>query len=160
MHSYVMSGGRVGARIVDVGCGVSGDAAALEMTFNIILALAGFSLLIFVHELGHFLAAKLIGVKVEAFSLGFGPYIGKKWGETEYRLGLAPFGGYVKLSGENREEGKEYGPRDFMSRGPGQRAFVYVAGAAMNIACAFVAFVVAFGMGVTVTPAVSGGVLP
>ncbi|MDO9585777.1 MAG: site-2 protease family protein, partial [Syntrophales bacterium] len=61
--------------------------------------------LIFVHELGHFLAAKLAGVGVLKFSLGFGPrLIGKKVGETEYLISLIPLGGYVKLLGESEDE--------------------------------------------------------
>ena len=66
--------------------------------FYFILALGP---LIFVHELGHFLLAKFFGVRVEKFSLGFGPkLIGKKWGETEYLLSAFPLGGYVKMFGE------------------------------------------------------------
>ena len=62
-------------------------------------------ILIFFHELGHFLAAKSFGVKVEKFSLGFGPKIfGKKFGETEYMISLVPLGGYVKLLGEEETE--------------------------------------------------------
>jgi regulator of sigma E protease len=61
--------------------------------------------MIFVHELGHFLTAKWIGVKVHVFSLGFPPkLIGKKWGDTEYRIGMVPLGGYVKMAGEQPEE--------------------------------------------------------
>ncbi|MBV5340155.1 MAG: RIP metalloprotease RseP [Deltaproteobacteria bacterium] len=70
----------------------------LGKIFYFILALGP---LIFVHELGHFLIAKFFGVRVEKFSLGFGPkLIGKKWGETEYLLSAFPLGGYVKMFGE------------------------------------------------------------
>jgi regulator of sigma E protease len=70
----------------------------LGKLFYFILALGP---LIFVHELGHFLIAKFFGVRVEKFSLGFGPkLIGKKWGETEYLLSAFPLGGYVKMFGE------------------------------------------------------------
>ena len=71
-------------------------------------------ILIFVHELGHFLAAKLGGVGVEKFSLGFPPkLVGKKWGETEYVISAVPLGGYVKLVGQEpqEEEGKEIDPQ-------------------------------------------------
>ena len=65
-------------------------------------------ILIFFHELGHFLVAKHFGGKVLKFSLGFGPkLIGKKIGETEYLISLFPLGGYVKMLGENGEEGDE-----------------------------------------------------
>src|SRR5262245_27404600 len=68
--------------------------------------IAGLGLLIFVHELAHFLMAKLHKVRVEAFSLGFPPNIfAKKWGETEYRIGAVPLGGYVKMAGEVVGEG-------------------------------------------------------
>ncbi|MEK7776218.1 MAG: site-2 protease family protein, partial [Planctomycetota bacterium] len=68
---------------------------------NVIQVILGIGLLIFIHELGHFLVAKKIGVRVHVFSLGFGPAILKKrWRETEYRLSLVPLGGYVKLAGE------------------------------------------------------------
>ena len=60
---------------------------------NVLQVILGIGLLIFIHELGHFLVAKKIGVRVHAFSLGFGPAILKKqWGETEYRLSLVPLG--------------------------------------------------------------------
>lgn len=128
---------------------------------NVILAILGFGLLILVHEFGHFIAAKWIGVRVEAFSLGFGPSLSKKWGETEYRLSLVPLGGYVKLAGgEQRKDGHEFKHDELMSRPPGQRALVFAAGAGLNIVLAFAAFVVAYGMGVPTTPAVVGTTAP
>ena len=61
-------------------------------------------IVIFIHELGHFFMAKKRGVKVEKFSLGFGPkIIGFKRGDTEYLISVIPFGGYVKMAGENPE---------------------------------------------------------
>ncbi|MEW6777463.1 MAG: RIP metalloprotease RseP [Bdellovibrionota bacterium] len=72
---------------------------------SIVIAIAALGILIFVHELGHFLVAKWSGVKVERFSLGFGPkLIAKQWGETEYVLAAVPFGGYVKMHGDVPEE--------------------------------------------------------
>lgn len=74
----------------------------MNTVFSFILVLG---LLIFVHELGHFLFAKLFGVRVLKFSLGFGPkVIGKVWGETEYVISALPLGGYVKMFGENPDE--------------------------------------------------------
>ncbi len=68
--------------------------------------LLGLGLLVFIHELGHFLVAKWAGIRVEQFSLGFGPkLIAFKRGETEYKISLLPLGGYVKMSGEEPEEG-------------------------------------------------------
>jgi regulator of sigma E protease len=77
-------------------------AAFFETSFLFILVLGA---LIFVHELGHFLFAKRAGVRVERFSLGFGPSLFRKqWGETEYRVSIVPLGGYVKMYGENPDE--------------------------------------------------------
>jgi len=71
-------------------------------------------ILIFFHELGHFLLAKAFGVKVLKFSLGFGyKLVGKKWGETEYLISTVPLGGYVKLLGENDEESEDLSPEEF-----------------------------------------------
>jgi regulator of sigma E protease len=75
---------------------------------NILIFIGVLTLLIFIHELGHFLAAKLTGMKVEEFSVGFKPAIfQKKIGETNYVLGLIPIGGYVKILGENPNEDEE-----------------------------------------------------
>lgn len=133
----------------------------VNVSTNVLLVIAGIGLLIFIHELGHFLVAKKIGVRVLAFSLGFGPAIfKKKWGETEYRLSLVPLGGYVKLAGEGPEEEKTGESWEFSSKSPGQRASVFVAGVALNAVLAFIAFIVAFQIGVPfITPDV-GQVMP
>ena len=69
---------------------------------NIALAALGLGLVIFLHELGHFAVAKWCNVFVERFSIGFGPvFFSRKWGETEYALSLIPFGGYVKMLGQD-----------------------------------------------------------
>lgn len=133
----------------------------VNVSTNVLLVILGIGLLIFIHELGHFLMAKKIGVRVYAFSLGFGPAIFKKqWGETEYRLSLFPLGGYVKLAGEGPEEEKTGAKWEFSSKTAGQRASVLVAGVALNAALAFIAFIVAFRIGVPfITPEV-GQVMP
>lgn len=133
----------------------------LNVSTNVILVIVGIGLLIFVHELGHFLMAKKIGVRVLAFSLGFGPALLKKqWGETEYRLSLFPLGGYVKLAGEGPEEEKTGSSWEFSAKSVGQRASVLVAGVALNAVLAFIAFIVAFQIGVPfITPEV-GQVAP
>ena len=127
---------------------------------GIIEAAIGFGILIFVHELGHFLACKWIGVRVDVFSLGFGPSLKKKWGETEYRLGICPIGGYVKMAGEEPSPDKPPQPGEFYSKSVGQRAIVFVAGVVMNLIFGFIAFMLAFQLGVPVQPATVGGVLP
>lgn len=102
---------------------------------SILLGVLVLGVLVFIHELGHFLAAKSCKIKVLAFSLGFGTPIFKKTvGDTEYRISSIPFGGYVKMAGENPEEQTEgqSSPDDFPSKPIWQRAFVAVAGPAAN----------------------------
>jgi regulator of sigma E protease len=75
------------------------------LTTSIISAIIVLGVLVFVHELGHFLLAKKLGVGVITFSLGFGrKLIGRKFGETQYQIAAVPLGGFVKLIGENSEE--------------------------------------------------------
>lgn len=100
---------------------------------SFVLLLGG---LIFVHELGHFLVAKLLGVKVVRFSIGFGPRLfGFQRGETEYRIALLPLGGYVKMAGDDPSE--ELAPEDrgrgFLEQTPWRRLVIAVAGPAMNL---------------------------
>ncbi|MCS6885895.1 MAG: RIP metalloprotease RseP [Acidobacteriota bacterium] len=90
--------------------------------------------MIFIHELGHFLFAKLFKVKVEIFSLGFGPrLIGFKWGDTDYRLSAVPLGGYVKMKGENLDENIENTGDEFLAKPKWQRLFILLAGPLFNI---------------------------
>lgn len=97
-------------------------------------------LLIFVHELGHFLVAKAVGIRVEKFSLGFPPkLIGFKKGDTEYCISAIPLGGYVKMAGENPDESENTGaPDEFMSKTPLQRGGVVIAGPLTNYVTAIV----------------------
>ncbi|MFQ6003189.1 MAG: RIP metalloprotease RseP [Candidatus Zixiibacteriota bacterium] len=99
-------------------------------------------ILIFFHELGHFLVAKKSGIRVERFSLGFPPkLIGKKIGDTEYCVSWIPLGGYVKMAGEDPDEKKINGePWEFMSKPVHTRAFVVFAGPAMNFILAILIF--------------------
>ena len=86
---------------------------------TVVYAIIVLGILIFVHELGHFLLAKLMGVSVEKFSLGFGPKLfGRKIGETEYLISAFPLGGYVKMFGEGGFIAgvKQPGPRHRQSR--------------------------------------------
>ena len=91
-------------------------------------------LLIFVHELGHFMLAKASGIRVETFSLGFPPkMIGFRKGDTEYCISWIPLGGYVKMAGEKPEESEVRGePWEFMSKPVWKRMLVILAGPAMN----------------------------
>ena len=95
--------------------------------------------LIFVHELGHFLMARRIGVRVLTFSLGFGPKILKmRRGDTEYCVSAIPLGGYVKMAGENPEESRTGAADEFLSKTKWQRFQVLVMGPVMNLALAVV----------------------
>ena len=122
--------------------------------------------LIFVHELGHFLAARRHGVRVLTFSLGFGPKILKVTrGDTEYCVSAIPLGGYVKMAGENPEDPRSGQPDEFLSKTKWQRFQILFAGPAMNILLAVVvlAFVLAQGAEVFTyldQPPVVGAVLP
>jgi len=121
-------------------------------------AIIGFSLLVFVHELGHFLAAKWMGIRVEAFSMGFGPCLKKRWGDTEYRLSLVPIGGYVKMAGEEPQPDKPPGPDEFYGKSVGRRAIVFVAGVVMNMIFGFVVLILAYQAGVPTIPPIVGDV--
>ncbi|HEX6463429.1 MAG TPA: RIP metalloprotease RseP [Vicinamibacterales bacterium] len=95
--------------------------------------------LIFVHELGHFLMARRIGVRVLTFSLGFGPkLINVKRGGTEYCISAIPLGGYVKMAGENPEDTRTGAADEFLSKGKWQRFQVLVMGPIMNLVLAVV----------------------
>ncbi len=90
--------------------------------------------MVVVHEFGHFIVAKLFGIRVEVFSVGFGKRLwGFKRGDTDYRLSLVPLGGYVKMAGENLDEQVTGAPDEFMSKPKWQRFCVAIAGPAMNI---------------------------
>ena len=105
-----------------------------------LLAFAGFAALVVLHELGHFTAAKAVGMRVERFSLFFPPLIAKiRRGETEYAIGAVPLGGYVKITGMNPNEElpPEVAPRAYYRQPVWKRIVVIGAGPAVNIALAF-----------------------
>jgi regulator of sigma E protease len=112
-------------------------------TFLAFIVLLG--VLIFVHELGHFLVAKAFGVHVEKFSLGFGPkMVGKKIGDTLYQIAIIPLGGYVKMLGENPDEVDEVPEsekaRSFHHKPVGVRFLIVLAGVGFNFLFAYVVF--------------------
>jgi len=97
--------------------------------------------LVLVHEFGHFVVAKAFGVKVEVFSIGFGPpIVRKKWGETVYQIAVIPLGGYVKLYGEEDSEEARKDPRSFYAKPPWQRILIAFAGPLFNFLFAIIAF--------------------
>jgi regulator of sigma E protease len=111
------------------------------------LAFLGFALLVILHELGHFTAAKAVGMRVEKFSLFFPPtLVSKKVGETEYAIGAIPAGGYVKITGMNPDEDlpEEVRDRAYHAQPVWKRIVVIAAGPAVNLALAFVLLFVFF----------------
>jgi regulator of sigma E protease len=93
--------------------------------------------MILIHEFGHYAAAKLLGVRVEQFAIGFGKrLIGFRRGETDYRINLLPLGGYVKMSGENPMDTRTGDPGEFMSHPRWHRFLIAIAGPFMNIVLA------------------------
>ncbi|MCX6830085.1 MAG: RIP metalloprotease RseP [candidate division Zixibacteria bacterium] len=103
------------------------------MILTILATIFVLGVLVFFHELGHFLVAKKAGIRVEKFSLGFPPkLISRKWGDTEYAIGAIPLGGYVKMAGEQPGEEASGAPWEFMSKPVWKRALVIFAGPLMN----------------------------
>jgi len=118
---------------------------------SVVALLAG---LIFVHELGHFVVAKLLHVKVLRFSIGFGARLaGFTWGETEYRLSVLPLGGYVKMAGEDPTQpvAPEDAGRTFLEQPPWKRLAIAFAGPAANLVFPFVVYL-ALGLAQNGTP--------
>ena len=157
---------------------------------TVIYAFLAIGIIIFLHELGHFMAAKLVGVPVERFALGFDPYkarlISFKPGQfiefffgliripigdsktadadedsdqTEYLIGLVPFGGYVKMTGENPDDEEDSCPDGLQNKSAGARALVFVAGVVMNIISGFFFFIIAFSAGVEFPAPIIGGTI-
>jgi len=166
---------------------------------NALLVLLGFGAVVIVHEFGHFIVAKLSGIKVEAFSLFMPPILlgvlkteegirvrilpeilpkkgddsgngslcftiaGKyKPSETEYRIGLIPFGGFVKMLGQEDTGSVKSNddPRSYANKPPHTRAAVLAAGVTFNVISAVIVFMVVFLVGINLTPAVVGEVMP
>ena len=121
--------------------------AILPIIKAVLIAIIPLGFLIFIHELGHFLAAKKAGIKVNTFSIGFGPKIvGFRRGDTEYKLSWLPFGGYVQMEGENPSE-QTGAEGEFGSASLGKRAFVVIAGPAVNLLFGILAFWFIFTVG-------------
>ncbi|MHC4699629.1 MAG: site-2 protease family protein [Planctomycetota bacterium] len=166
---------------------------------NVLLVLLGFGAVVMVHEFGHFIAAKIGGIKVEAFSIFMPPIlfgiqrtekgirfrilpeilpkeddesgdgalsftVGRKGtpSETEYRIGLIPFGGFVKMLGQDDTGPVKdtEDPRSFMNKPVHTRATVLAAGVTFNVISAVIIFMIAFLVGIKLPPAVIGQVIP
>jgi membrane-associated protease RseP (regulator of RpoE activity) len=137
----------------------------LESVWSVAKVAFGLGVVIFIHELGHFLAAKWNDVHVQTFSIGFGPALpgcSFQRGETTYKIGAIPLGGYVNMVGEGPEadEDEDY-PRSFKNKTVGQRMVIISAGVVMNVLLGCVLFIVVYYYhGVEVPPAIVGRVDP
>lgn len=116
-----------------------------NMATDIVVVAVVLGFMIFIHELGHFIAAKRIGVRAPVFSIGFGKrLVGFEWGGTDYRISLLPFGGYVKMAGEDPSESHHDDPGDFLAHPRWQRFIIAIAGPTMNILTALVLLAVVY----------------
>ncbi len=108
------------------------------VSFTIVLGI-----IVLIHEFGHFIAARMVGVRVETFSFGFGKRLfGKKYGDTDFRVSLIPLGGYVKMAGEEEWDENNLKPDEFQAKNRGQKILVLVAGSVMNLLLAYVIFTI------------------
>ncbi|MCE9546361.1 MAG: site-2 protease family protein [Planctomycetia bacterium] len=159
------------------------DWLTLANCLAFVVGLAALGLVIFVHELGHFAVAKMCGVKCEKFYIGFDPPIRigsiqlpsalwkRKWGETEYGIGIIPLGGYVKMLGQDDNPGKaaeaaaatqiatpagppKLDPRSYPAKSVPQRMAIISAGVTMNVIFAFICAFFGVLLGITYTPCI------
>ena len=139
-------------------------AARLQSLGTLLTTAFGLGMVIFLHEFGHFAAAKWCGVKVERFGIGWGsPIFGKTIGETEYAICKFPLGGYVKMygqddmdSGEMTDESIAADPRSYPAQTVPERMLIISAGVIMNLITGALFFMIALGMGVTKIEPVAG----
>lgn len=123
----------------------------------VLLTIFGIGFLLFIHELGHFLAARAAGVRVEVFALGMGPrVIGFRRGDTDYRLSALPIGGYVQMAGENTADADA--PDGLQSKSVAARFFIFSGGILMNFAFALLMVPILFRIGVPMQVPVAGDV--
>ncbi len=138
-----------------------------EWILPVLMFLAGLGLVVFIHELGHFMVAKFVGIKVERFAIGMGPPLIKiPVGETEYCLCALPLGGYVKMLGQEDfaplEDGQEQqlDPRSYQAKSVGARFAVISAGVIMNLIGAAMLFILVGMIGIKFPAPIVGGVVP
>lgn len=132
---------------------------------SILVAILVFGLLIAIHEAGHYLVARWAGMRVDLFSIGFGPAVARfRRGETEWRIGILPFGGFVKIAGMAPDDGTDPNdPRAYGNRPAWKRLLVILAGPAMNYVLAFcllVGLLIGGAPGVDLTSTRVGAVMP
>ncbi|MEZ6042327.1 MAG: RIP metalloprotease RseP, partial [Planctomycetaceae bacterium] len=145
------------------------DIASIGTTiFNGLLVILGLGLVVFFHELGHFAVAKWCNVHVERFSIGFGPILwSRQKGETEYALSAFPFGGYVKMLGQDDMDANQMtsdeiaeNPRAYSAKTVPQRMAIISAGVIMNVVTGFLFFVICYYLGVEEPSPLVGSVMP
>lgn len=158
--------------VMTVSTGLLADSGLLAGIWSTLkgplLVFAGFSLVIFIHELGHFIAAKLCNVKVEKFCIGFGRELfGFTRGETRYGFNILPFGGYVKMHGQedftvdkSGEWAVKDDPRAFTHKPVWQRMIIVSAGVVMNVVSAALLFMFVFMVGIDFASSEVGMVVP
>ncbi len=130
---------------------------------SLIAAVATLTLLVFIHELGHFVVARRLGIRVERFSIGFGPALyERRIGETDFRIAAIPLGGYVKMLGDtpDAEVDAAEQARAFLAQPPWKRAAVAVAGPAANLLAPILLFAAVFMAGVPTLRPLIGEVVP
>jgi len=128
---------------------------------SVFLAIFGIGLLIFLHEGGHFLAARMAGVRVEVFSLGFGPRLaGFQWRGTDFRLSAVPFGGYVMVAGQDPSDQRYPASMSLWSKSVAQRGWFWSGGVLMNVLFALVVFPLVFNAGVKFQAPIAGEIAP
>lgn len=134
----------------------------LPAILRILQVVLGIGLVIFVHELGHFLAARWCGVRVEIFSIGMGPRLfGWKRGDTTYQIAALPIGGYVRWAGEDwRPESGPPPPDHFAAKSVSQRFLMYSGGVIMNVVFGLIVFPILFWQGVDFVKPAIGQVQP
>jgi len=134
-----------------------------RIMLSLVAAVATLTLLVFVHELGHFIVARRLGIRVERFSIGFGPPLyERRIGETDFRVAAIPLGGYVKMLGDtpDAEVDEAEQARAFLAQPPWKRAAVAVAGPAANLAAPVLLFAAVFMAGVPTLRPLIGEVVP
>ena len=120
----------------------------IDVLTGVVAVAIGLGVMVLVHEWGHFVVARLFGVRVEVFSIGFGPRIwGVRRGPTDYRLSLLPLGGYVRMAGDNPAEERRGDPDEFLSKPRWQRVLIALAGPTTNFLMAVVLTAVLFMVG-------------
>jgi len=134
----------------------------VQSVWRFVQVLLGIGLVIFVHEAGHFLAARWCGVRVDVFSLGFGPSLFSwKRGNTLYQVAVIPLGGYVKMAGEEPgDEERGPSPDDLRSKSVGQRFLIFSGGVIMNVIFGLVIFPILYWVGVPFTQPLIGAPAP